>query len=197
MTGSLLDRLAQDYAALGQLLKGAEGAPQVELPQMVSVRVKVTAQPLATQAEVERWVAGPELHWEGWMRRQSSLSLCPRADTAAPGEGLPLMGEWAQSERKSYQLLYGGRGWTVWTYEEADAETAPSTGELLLKEDVSLLADRRVLGNLMQAVDERDGNVAQDIASLRYAVYWGGPPQRPSAVRRQFARFLGFGRDEG
>jgi hypothetical protein len=196
MTDNPIDRLAQDYVALAQTLSGAEAIPEVALPQLVPVRAKVTAQPLTEQA-VEQWGAGLEVAWEGWVRRQSLLSLCPRADTADKSEGLPLAGEWAETEHKSHHLLFTGKGWMLWTYEEADANADPLGGGLMLKEEVSLLADQRVLDNLGRAEDGSAGNVALDIASLRYAVYWGGHPQWHSAVRRQFARFLGFGRDEG
>jgi hypothetical protein len=146
---------------------------------------------------VEQWAAGLEVAWEGWVRHRSRLSLCPRADTADKSEGLPLAGEWAESEHKSHHLLFTGKGWMLWTYEETNADAAPSAGEPMLREEISLLADQRVLDNLGQAEDGRAGDVARGIAALRYGVYWGGRPQRPSAVRRQFARFLGFGRDEG
>jgi hypothetical protein len=195
MTRNLIDRLAQDYAALAQTVSDAEGVPVVPLPQLVPVRAKVTAQPLTAQTDVELWVAGLELAREGWVRRQSRLSVCPRSDTADPRDGLPLAGEWAETEHKSHHLLFTGKSWMLWTREEADANAGPSAGELVLKEEITLLADRRVLGNLRRAGDESGGNVARGIASLRYGVYWGGHPQRPSAVRRQFARFLGFSRD--
>jgi hypothetical protein len=196
MTGNLIDRLAQDYTVLPQILGRTQGVPEVALPQLVPVRAKVSGQPLTKQAG-EQWAAGPELAWEGWVRRQSRLSLCPRADTADPGEGLPLAAEWAETEHKSHHLLFTGKGWMLWTYEEVDASADPSAGEPMLKEEVSLLADRRLLGNPRPAGDGSGANVALGITSLRYGVYWSGQPQHPSAVRRQFARFLGFGRDGG
>jgi hypothetical protein len=111
----------------------------------------------------------------GWVRFQSGMHRTGDAWTWPATDGLPLIGEWALSDKAGAHLRQNDSGgWTLYRYEEcACLDTA---AEQYLCQEISLIAAD------MPAKAQRPD-------ALIYHVYWtsdGG------VMRRAFARFAGF-----
>jgi hypothetical protein len=131
-----------------------------------------TAKPVA--AGIEQLALAAAESNRGWLRYRSNSFDGERWSVDCEDKGPLLWAEWVDETGKtSHRLAPDGAGCVVCrTYSES--EIAKEGWIAVLAEDATLQGHR----------DGRD---------LKYRVYWGAPADGdPSAIRRLFARFVGF-----
>ena len=87
--------------------------------------------------------------------------------------GLPLEGEWVDSEGKSFRLnRYGTSGWLLTTFAEKSAEEPGGENTYLVQDDIKFYGHHGV-------------------SKMHYKVYWGYEVQS-CEIKRIASRFVGF-----
>lgn len=144
-------------------------------PELALVAVRVACERLDAEAAERRLAAASN----GWVRRRSGAH---RLDVPpGPDFGPPLFAEWTEAGGSvSHRLTPHPQepgALALWTYSEAPGEGAVAA----LAQDIAVL--------------ERSFDVhapPQKAPLVLYRVYWGAPQDDPAALRRLFARFVGF-----
>jgi hypothetical protein len=173
-----LRRLLEDYRALA--VKGWE-KPALQL-RLVDIKPDPLVADAAAYELVKSAISGTN-SGKGWARLRSAVYPTGTDDRAFPDfaeNGPPLHAEWIESDSVSVHLRPApGGGLVKRTYAERSPGSGPEAGGIpALREIVSVL---------------RHGH---DDRVLDYHVFWGAPADDPSALRRLFARFAGFRRED-
>ncbi len=127
---------------------------------------------------------------QGWVRLRSAL-FAAGADKfpVFEGAGPPLAAEWREGKDTSVQLRGGAPGGGL-AYRRF-VERAAAIDDTLAPGEIGALREVvKVLRHPAPLTREACGQ-AQDI--LIYHVFWAAPDDDRGAVRRLFARFVGFG----
>ena len=125
----------------------------------------------------------------GWVRHRSGARRL--GEPANPKYGPPLFAEWI-ADGESFRLSPHPEevgNLALWRYAEETPQNGESLGDrgfLALRQEVAVL-DREWKG---PAAEGASPPVEQPL--LVYHAYWGGTESDPSALRRLFARFVGF-----
>ena len=191
-----MQRLERNYA---RLRKAENSFPELTL---VAVRTNGgDASHPGDDPTKAAWVKAIEYaNRPGWVRRRSGLwssETNGEADMADETLGPPLFGEWVTGKNESVHLRPDAEPGKLrfWTYTEralrgnaglADGE-APA-----LCQQVWVIANPDGEKECRLAPDPEGDPKRVMRRVVGYHVYWGGAPDDPHAIRRLFARFVGF-----